>query len=252
MHAGSRWTTLRCVVAVGATAAALVGASVAQAHVVRHLPKHQVGNGTSTNWSGYAIDGTGASQVIGTWTQQSAACGIGETSWSSPWVGIDGNTSNTVEQTGTDTDCNRGTPSYYAWYEMYPKSLVLLPMTVTPGHVYTASVTYTSTTAFFTLSLTDDSTKNLLTYTENLSSKKAQRSSVEWIVEGPSNGLLTDFGTLPFSSASATINGGQQTGLTAFGSSAQSITMINHAGATRAQPSAVDRKNGFTDTWVSR
>ncbi len=247
MHTGSRRTTLRCVAAVGATAAALLGASVAQGHVVRHAPKRRAGASTSTNWSGYAIDGTGATQVIGTWTQQKALCGIGETSWSSPWVGIDGNTSNTVEQTGTDTDCNNGTPSYYAWYEMYPKPTQVLPMTVTPGHNYTASVTYSTGTGIFTLSLTDDTTG--LNYTEQIS-KKAKRNSVEWIVEGPSNGLLTDFGTVPFSSATAAISGKNQ-GLTAFGSSAQKITMVNGAGATRAQPSAVNSSNGFSDTWVS-
>jgi len=245
MYAGSRFTTLRCLIAVGATAAALFGASVAQAHVLRHAPRHRVGKGTSTNWSGYAVDGTGATQVIGTWKQQAASCGIGETSWSSPWVGIDGDISNTVEQTGTDTDCNNGSPSYYAWYEMYPKQTQVLPMTVTPGHYYTGSVTYSS--GVFTLSLTDDTTR--VNYTEHLSSKKAARSSVEWIVEGPSNGLLTNFGTLPFSSASATI-GGKSQGLSLFGTSAQSITMINSAGATRAQPSSVSN-NGFNDVFAN-
>lgn len=229
---------------------ALLGASMAQAHVLQHAPKHRVGKGTSTNWSGYAIDGSGASQVIGTWTQQAAKCAPGETSWSSPWVGIDGDVSNTVEQTGTDTDCNNGSPSYYAWYEMYPKSTVVLPMSVVPGHVYTGSVSYSS--ASFTLSLTDDSTPNLLTYTERISSKRAARSSVEWIVEGPSNGLLTDFGSspgMPFSSASATINGGPQTGLSAFGSAAQQIVMVNNAGTVRAQPSPVSN-DGFSVVWA--
>jgi len=28
--------------------------------------------------------------------------------------------STSVEQLGTDSDCDSGTPSYYAWYEMYP------------------------------------------------------------------------------------------------------------------------------------
>src|SRR5208282_1862477 len=36
---------------------------------------------------------------------------------SSEWVGIDGWSSDTVEQTGTDADCNGKTPFYYVWYE---------------------------------------------------------------------------------------------------------------------------------------
>src|SRR4051794_17995144 len=93
-------------------------------HLVRHDPKHGLTRDTSTNWSGYDVTGSGALDVKGTWTQPAAKCTAGENSWSSPWVGIDGDTSNTVEQIGTDTDCSNGTPFYYAWYEMYPKKLV--------------------------------------------------------------------------------------------------------------------------------
>jgi hypothetical protein len=233
---------------LGATAvivAVLCGAGAAQARVVRHPPKHRLGLTTSTNWSGYAIAASGATQVIGTWQQQPAICALGETSWSSPWVGIDGDVSNTVEQTGTDTDCSGGTPSYYAWYEMYPKPTQVLPMTVTPGHFYTASVRYT-TGVFtgFTLSLTDDSVAGLPAATEHIPANNARRSSVEWIVEGPSNGLLTEFGTLPFSSMSGAFNG-QAAKL----ASAQSITMVNNGGSTRAKPGPLSG-GASTDTWL--
>ena len=41
------------------------------------------------------------------------------------WVGLDGYTSKSVEQLGTDSDCtNVNSPSYYAWYEMYPAASV--------------------------------------------------------------------------------------------------------------------------------
>src|SRR5579884_199244 len=96
------------VAVMGATAVVLLGASAGQARVFVHPPKHKRTATTSTNWSGYAVDGTGATRVVGSWSQPTAACGIGESSWSSPWVGIDGDTSNTVEQTGTDSDCVNG------------------------------------------------------------------------------------------------------------------------------------------------
>jgi Peptidase A4 family len=222
----------------------LLGASVAQAHAPLHVPKHKVGRSTSTNWSGYAIDGSGASHVIGTWTANAVQCAAGENSWSSPWVGIDGDNSNTVEQTGTDSDCVNGVPTYYAWYEMYPKSLVQLSLPVSAGNSFTGEVTYNGN-GNYTLKLTNNSTHQSFSTSQN--SKKARDTSVEWIVEGPSNGLISNFGSDPFSSASATING-TAGGLSAFGSAAQPITLVNNAGTIRAQPSAVTN-NGFTDTW---
>ena len=57
-------------------------------------------NSTSTNWSGYANTSTTTqfTDVKGTWTQPSATCSSGQTAYSSFWVGIDGDTTNTVEQ----------------------------------------------------------------------------------------------------------------------------------------------------------
>ena len=43
------------------------------------------------------------------------------------WVGLDGYSSTSVEQLGTDSDCVSGKPSYYAWYEMYPNPSVRAP-----------------------------------------------------------------------------------------------------------------------------
>src|SRR5438309_7050152 len=86
-------------------AALSIGAAPALAQAKVHGPKRGFGRGTSTNWSGYAVDGSSATYAVGTWTQSSVACQPGENSWSSPWVGIDGDNSNTVEQTGTDGDC---------------------------------------------------------------------------------------------------------------------------------------------------
>ncbi len=231
------FAALGCVLAFAPAAMANTG------HGIRHAPRHKLGRGTSTNWSGYAVDGTGATDVIGTWTQPAVTCSPGETSWSSPWVGIDGDNSNTVEQTGTDSDCNNGTPSYYAWYEMYPKSLVKLSMTVHPNDSLTGEVTYTG--SGFVLKLTDNTTNT--TFQTTQSSKKAQRTSVEWIMEGPSTGTLSDFGTVPFSAAAATIGG--QTGSLGSFSGAQAITMVNKQGTVRAAPSSISGGSAFSVAW---
>ncbi|MFL5908556.1 MAG: G1 family glutamic endopeptidase [Solirubrobacterales bacterium] len=199
-----------------------------------HAPKHKVGRGTSTNWSGYAVDGTAGTHVIGTWTQPAVvSCSARESSWASPWVGIDGSNSNTVEQIGTDTDCSNGTPFYYAWYEMYPKPLnVISSVPVVPTHSYTAEVTNSAPGAFL-LQLKDNDTGATFSVTQ--SSKKAKRTSVEWVMEGPSSGLLTNFGTVNFTSAVATI-GGQTRSVADFGAAADPITMVTSQGTPRATP----------------
>jgi Peptidase A4 family len=217
--------------------------SLASPHSGSTAPKDKFGRGTSTNWSGYDATGTGATHVIGTWTQQAAACGRRESSWSSPWVGIDGDTSSTVEQIGTDTDCSRGTPYYYAWYEMYPKSLVTISMPVRPGDSFTGEVTATSATSFV-LRLVNNTTGS--SFQTSQTSSNAARSSVEWIMEGPSNSLLTNFGTLGFGGNSATING--QTADLGSLSNVQPITMVGKKGATRANPSAING-GSFSVTW---
>jgi peptidase A4-like protein len=217
--------------------------AVASARPHSNAPKHKVGRGTSTNWSGYAVGGSGATHVLGSWTQPAATCSAGENSWSSPWVGIDGNASNTVEQIGTDTDCSSGQPYYYAWYEMYPKPLNLIgSVPVNPGDHFTAEVTASG--GSFLLKLTNTTRNKTFQITQ--SSKKARRNSVEWIMEGPSSGLLTNFGSIPFSSATATIGGTSAT-LGSF-SNAQPITMVNSKGDQRAVPGSVSG-DAFGVTW---
>lgn len=234
------------VVASIVVACVALAASPAIARGVRHPPKRRLTSSTSTNWSGYTVDGTNATSVTGSWTVQAAKCAKKETSWSSPWVGIDGDTSSTVEQTGTDTDCQRGNPSYYAWWEMYPAPTQVIGYPVHPGDSMTGTVTYGS--GGFTMTLADHTAG--WSYVAAQASTKALRNSVEWIVEGPSNGTLTDFGTLTFSADSATINGSTQT-LAGFGSSANKLTMTTKKGVTRAAPGAVNSRGGFSDIWFS-
>jgi len=160
------------------------------------------------------------------------------------WAGI-GDTSNTVEQIGTDSDCQGGVPVYYAWYEMYPKSLVKITgVGVVPGHSYAGEVTYAS--GSFRLRLQDLNTGASFSTTQ---SRKASRSSVEWIMEGPSSGSLTNFGSVAFSGAAATIGGKSgQLDPSVFGN-ADPITMVSSQGVTRALPSTPPSGGSFSVTW---
>src|SRR5690348_2585246 len=159
MHASK----IRLAVVLGSALTALVtgilaapGAS-ATSHRHRNVavergiaPNHKLSHGTSTNWSGYAVAGGTYRTVTASWVQPSVSCS--STAYSSFWVGIDGDTSNTVEQTGTEADCNGSTPVYSAWYEMYPKFPVNFSNPVAPGDHFTATVA-TDGRGSFTLTL---------------------------------------------------------------------------------------------------
>jgi hypothetical protein len=198
-------------------------------------------NSTSTNWSGYAVTGGRYTSVSSSWTQPAASCS--GTAYSSFWVGLDGDTSNTVEQTGTDADCSGSTPQYYAWYEMYPKFPVNYSNTVKPGDHMSASVT-TNGSGSFTLTISDSTQGWSRTTTARL--KSAKLASAEVIAEAPSSSggvlPLANFGTVGFSAA--TVNGSVLTSSTP---GLDAITM--KSGTTvKAQPSSMSN-GSFSVAW---
>src|SRR5256714_5342231 len=208
---------------------------------LQHGRMHRITNSTSTNWSGYAVTGSRFTSVSSSWTEPTATCS--GTAYSSFWVGLDGDTSNTVEQTGTDADCSGSTPQYYAWYEMYPKFPVNLSQTVRPGDTMTASVT-TDGRGNFTLTISD--TTQRWTNTTNARLKRAALASAEVIAEAPSSSggvlPLANFGTVGFSNARA--NGALLTSSTP---GIDPITM--QSGSTvKATPSSISN-GAFSVAW---
>ena len=116
-----------------------------------HGKKPSGGVQTSQDWAGYAVTGTTFSNVAGSWTQPTATCPKNQVQQAAFWVGIDGYSASdpTVQQIGTDSDCTKGKgkkgggPNYYAWYQLYPQSVVVLPTSsypVTKGDAISASV----------------------------------------------------------------------------------------------------------------
>jgi len=180
-------------------------ATVGAHSIVRHgAPNHRITRSTSTNWAGYSATGGTFTSVSATWKQPAATC-TSATAYSSFWVGLDGDGTNTVEQIGTDADCSGGKPVYYAWYEMYPKFPVNLSLTIHPGDTVSAKVT-TGGRGSFTLTIRDTTTGGSFTTTQKL--KNAKLGSAEVIAEAPSSGgvlPLANFGTVGFSAA--TVNG---------------------------------------------
>ena len=218
-------------------------------------PRARDGSFTSTNWSGYAVTGAAGSvsDAKGSWTVPTIQGTCPSTNqYSSFWVGIDGFSSGTVEQTGTDSDCQNGVPTYYAWYEFYPHpSFLINGLTVRPGDHMTAEASFNGRS--FTVTITDTSTG--VSFSTSARVRSAQRSSAEWIAEAPSSsgGILplADFGTVSYSSCTTTVNGTPGT-IGSFGSSVQVITMVSNSGAVKAQPSSLSSSgDSFSVTWKS-
>ena len=201
----------------------------------RHAPviiRHRAGTSTtSTNWSGYAVTGANGSvtNVEGSWIVPTVTCPSSTNQYASFWIGIDGYDSNTVEQIGTDSDCQNGTGTYYAWYEFYPHFSYNIPMRVNPGDTIRAQVSNSGGT--FTVTITDGSQK----FTIAQKMPNAKTSSAEWIAEAPYSGgvlPLSDFGTVNFSNVQATV-GKTASGLAGFNQSdVFEITMDNPDGST--------------------
>jgi hypothetical protein len=230
----------------------------------RHDPaivkERRTNNATSTNWSGYAVTGPNGSvtDVKGSWIVPSIQGTCPKTNqYSSFWVGIDGFGSNTVEQTGTDSDCVGGTPTYYAWFEFYPHpSFTINTVTVHPGDTIEAEVAGDGT-GTFSVTLTNKTTG--ATFSTSTKVRSAQQASAEWVVEAPYSGgilPLADFGSASFgqdytavrSTSTATVGG--VTGSIGSFAGKVAITMETSGGVIKAQPSSLTTDGtSFTDSW---
>jgi peptidase A4-like protein len=227
-----------CVLAVFPAAA---GARVAAYGGPRFDPNKKVSQSTSSNWSGYSAFNGRYTSVSASWRQPTASC-TSATTYSSFWVGLDGYSSNTVEQTGTSADCSGGGARYYAWYEMYPKFPVNLSLAISAGDSMSASVT-TDGNGNFTLTIKNNRTGRSFTTTQRL--RKARLSSAEAIAEAPSGSggvlPLTNFGTAGFST---TMVNGQPIG----NFKPDRIDMVS--GSTlKAQTSALSGGTNFSVSW---
>jgi len=205
----------------------------------------------STNWSGYADTGSNFSQVAGSWTEPSVSCGSrrSATSLAAFWVGIDGYSSDTVEQDGTLIECYRGAAYQYSWWEMYPTNdIQVVGESVAAGDSITASVVRSGTS--YTLAVTD-STHPANSFSTVQGCSDCANSSAEWIAEAPSgsNGIypLSDFGT--WTESGATVTEGSTSGVISSFTDDE-ITMVDNSGLVKAQPGALNSSgNGFSDTW---
>jgi hypothetical protein len=183
----------------------------------------------SDNWAGYAAaanSGIQLTTVGGDFNIPSVNCAkspVGSSGYAfvAHWVGLDGLTDGTVEQTGVDAYCDSsGTPGYFAWYEMYPLSPVAFSG-VSPGDAITTTVTYNATAKTYHMNLTDVTTGGSVTSTQSCpSGSTCSNLSAEAISEDPGGAVpggynLADFGMENYTATHVTDSKGLSSALNA-------------------------------------
>ena len=213
------------VLGVVGAALAIAGATAAFAGTIH--------NQASPNWAGWVALAVPRSHrladhfttVNGSWVQPAATCASAHSTFAAFWVGLGGYSlhSKALEQIGSEADCDRqGQLFYYAWYELVPRPPVTIhTVKITPGDSITASVHVSANTV--KVALTDLTTGRSFRKKFVMHSPNPDTSAADWITEAPSNCngvnrcrplLLSNFGQVPFTSASATSigYGGRHTG----------------------------------------
>lgn len=200
---------------------------------------------TSENWAGYAAQGTGFSEVSGSWVIPTVQPGK-TLATDAAWVGIGGVSSQDLIQSGTQAIAINGQVQYQAWTEVLPAVSKPLNINIHPGDSITVDIAETSANkwriTFANVTSGQIATKNL-TYTSS-------HSSAEWIEEAPSdsNGVLPldNFGSITFSNSSALHNGKQQT---IAETKAKPIALVDENGTTLANTLALNSDgSGFSVT----
>ncbi|HLX19706.1 MAG TPA: G1 family glutamic endopeptidase [Gaiellaceae bacterium] len=231
-------------------AGALAAAGVASAAPAQHT------SSTSSNWAGYAVNGSTFTDVKGSWVQSAVTCGSRSSTYSAFWVGLGGFSggSGGLEQIGTESDCIGGYPIYSAWYELLPADSTPISLAISPGDTISAEVTVNGPVT--TLTLTDVTTNQ--TFTTQQTPSLLDTSSAEWIAEAPSQCVgrgrctplpLANFGTVQFSGSSTTANGHVGT----ISDASWSSTAINLGGGTGSALAAALSTDGasFAITYQS-
>jgi hypothetical protein len=262
MRAAAACLLLAGVIATGIGVAA-PGVASAPVQIASQWAGPNVGHGTesSLSWAGYGVSGGTFTKVAGSWVQPRVTCPTKPPEDAAFWVGIDGlaKSDTTVEQIGTDSDClAKSDPSYYAWYEMYPKKAVDLSPSKYPvvaGETIAAQVSATAKTFTLTISATSGDVVKWRDTIKPAVKTVPKESSAEWIVEAPCVGSgctkvvpLSDFGSVNFSGLSVV---GRATNPKA-GFTDTEITMTTpNSASVKAYPSTLSSGGtAFGVTWV--
>jgi hypothetical protein len=151
-------------------------------------------------WSGYAVTASAPyTSASGTFQIPSVTYdGLANTTeYVSHWLGIGGYGDSTLIQLGAMEYVSPGSASsYVVWYELYPAGTSVIPHSVKPGDIITASLQCTaacspSSVQTWQLTMTDATAG--WTWTQSFQYQSSM-ASAEWITEAPGGGLpLADY-----------------------------------------------------------
>jgi hypothetical protein len=140
---------------------------------------------TSSNWSGYALDGSGFTAVTGTFAVPTVSGGT-STSSTVQWVGIDGNSdaNQYLIQAGVAEDGDTGSGGdVYAWWEILPAPETRIDsLPVSPGDTVTVAIRQAAPGSW-TIQLVDVTRSRSFATTQSYG---GQALSAEWVVEAAS------------------------------------------------------------------
>jgi hypothetical protein len=209
----------------------------------------------SFNWAGYADVATKSgtfTKVSGAWKVPAVTC-TSEDRITSEWVGLDGATTDTVEQDGTTSQCFQGKAIYYSWYELFPAGTVEVGATVAAGDSISASVTRSG--ASYTLKLTDSThTANSFSHTATCATTTCLDESAEWITERPeysTTGIVPEaqFTTDTFTAGSVTASG-KTTSISGYSGTVDDFTCVDSTDTYDiVATSGLTGGTAFTNTW---
>jgi hypothetical protein len=225
----------------------------------------------SLNWVGYALSRTGVrfTAVRATFFVPYLDCAESRGSaLSSEWVGLDGfvGHAETVEQGGIAANCSAaGKPSYFGWYEMFPRPEVRASLPVSAGDSVTVSVTYDASTSDFRISIVDNTRGSAFTIRRACPRVRVGgrlvrclRNSAEMISEAPVVGSgrhlviahLADYGAISFAGISVTDGRKARGSILSPHWNATKITQLaSSAGPILARPTAVQGAS-FDAYWL--
>jgi Peptidase A4 family len=191
--------------AIPAVVAASPASAESLAPAITHVP-YRTSTDSDQTWSGYAVTGPDGkyTSVTGSWTIPKMNCSKGNGD-ASPWIGIDGWSTATVEQIGIDLVCTNGVAEYNPWVEMYPANSIYFSDPVNAGDTLTASVTVSD--GVWTLTESDAATGWTKTFHKTPpKGSVAHKASAEAILEDiGSSGAppVPDFNAVDFSNIRA-------------------------------------------------
>jgi Peptidase A4 family len=238
-----------------------------------HLPKFTTPKSTnySQNWSGHAIATCSTCAVryvtaefnVPTVNCANSPLGSSGVAAASHWVGLDGYNSSTVEQEGVTGYCDStGNPTYYAWYEMFPRAPVTFSG-ISPGDDIRASTYFDffndGHLHMYNLVLTDVTTGGFFNvWLSCPSGSTCKNSSAEVISEDPGGAVsggvnLANFGGANFTGTTVTSRDGSKGTLATRPNywTTHQIFMVNPSGKLMANTTVLYGGLAFNDHWIS-